>query len=432
MAAKGPKTLSVRLLGFPVGQLRQLETGRLEFAYLPEYLAAAEAFPLSMSLPLRRAPFDHVSAAPFFAGYLTDDPSARRALARMFQISEGNDFALLAAIGRDCAGAVSLHPADEPVIPDEEREARLRPLNPVELADRVRALASRPLFVDAEGEVRLSLAGAQPKAAIVMTEDGPALPLGGTPSTHILKASIDGVPDHLISEHCALWLARACGLPTARSELRQADDVEYLLVERYDRAKTTAGRIVRIHQEDMCQALGILPERRYENEGGPGLRAIFALLNETADPAHDRLGFLDAVIFNAMIGNTDAHGKNFSLIYADGIPRLAPLYDLTALRVYDSFHGEPASKRMAMKIAGKALPEELYRRHWFRFAEANQLSPAATAKRVSAIADKLHHALDKLLPEMAETLPRHSDMPARIREDAARRIERMASQVLVG
>lgn len=423
------KALSVRLLGYPVGELRQLlRGGQLEFAYLPEYLAAPEAFAISMSMPLREEPFGHDPAAAFFGGYLTDDPFARRALSKLFHISEGNDFALLAEIGRDCAGAISLHPSGEPVVPDEDREGALQPLSMEELAERVAKLRSRPLFVDPDGRVRLSLAGMQPKAAVVMRNGQVYLPLGGTPSTHIVKAAVEGVEDHLINEHFALELARACDLPAPKSRLHRVGAIEFLVVERYDRVVRDDGRVIRIHQEDFCQALGNPPDRRYEFEGGPGLRDGFLLLERTADPVRDRLGFLDAVIFNAMLGNVDAHAKNFSLLYRDGRPRLAPLYDLTALRVYETLHGEPASRKMAMKIAKKAYPEELYRRHWQRFAESNRLSPAAVIRHVTRMAERVIAALDRTVPELSARLPRASDMPARIAADVAARAKRMAAQ----
>lgn len=426
------KRLSVRLLGYRVGELRQLDTGRLEFAYLPEYLAAAEAFAISMSMPLRKEPFGHDPAAAFFGGYLTDDPHARRALSKLLHISERNDFALLAEIGRDCAGAISLHPPDDPVIPDEDRESELQCLSLSELADHVARLRSRPLFVDPDGKVRLSLAGVQPKAAIVMRGSEIFLPLGGTPSTHIVKASVEGVEDHLINEHFSLELARASGLPAPKSELYREGGVEFLVVERYDRAVAPTGRVIRIHQEDFCQALGLSPDRRYEFEGGPSLRDAFALLERTDDPVRDRLGFLDAVIFNAMLGNVDAHAKNFSLLYREGRPRLAPLYDLTALRVYETLHGEPASRKMAMKIAKKAYPEELYRRHWERFAQANGLSPAAVLRQVTRMADRVVNGLDRTVSAVSAQLHRASDMPERIAADVPARAELMAEQVRQG
>jgi len=423
------KILSVRLLGYPVGELRQLHTGRLEFAYRPEYLAAPDAFAISMSMPLQEEPHEHERAAPFFGGYLTDDPYARRALSKLFHISEGNDFALLAEIGRDCAGAISLHPPGDPIVPDEERDGELHALTIDELAERVAKLKTRPLFVDPDGRVRLSLAGVQSKAALVIDGGEFHLPLGGTPSTHIVKAPIEGVEDHLVNEHFSLELARACGLPAPISRIHRVGEIEFLVVERYDRAMLENGRVIRIHQEDFCQALGIPPNRRYEFEGGPGLRDGFALLERTADPVRDRLGFLDAVIFNAMIGNVDAHAKNFSLLYGDGQPRLAPLYDLTALRVYETLHGEPASRKMAMKIAKKAYPEEMYRRHWQRFAESNRLSPAAVIRHVTRMAERVIAALDCTVPELSARLPRASDMPARIAADITARVERIATQL---
>jgi serine/threonine-protein kinase HipA len=202
--------------------------------------------------------------------------------------------------------------------------------------------------------VRLSLAGAQEKLAIHRSPQGISIPLGGAPSTHILKPAIERFGGLIHNEAFCMNLARLIGLSVAPVEVGNIEGIDYLLVERYDRRWEADGepigqRLKRIHQEDFCQALGIVPERKYQNEGGPSLKESFVLLREcSSSPVLDLNALLDAVIFNALIGNHDAHGKNFSMIYSGGKTRMAPLYDLLCTTLYTEL-----STKMAMKVGGE-------------------------------------------------------------------------------
>jgi serine/threonine-protein kinase HipA len=224
-----------------------------------------------------------------------------------------------------------------------------------------------------------------------------ALPLNHAPSSHILKPEMADLPGGAHNEAFCLSLAAACGLTTAKAVVRQipSSGRVFLLVERYDRRQNPAGDLKRLHQEDFCQALGVDPEYKYQNEGGPDLTACFDLLRSAARPsAPEMLRLLDAVIFNALIGNNDAHGKNFSLLYDRRYPALAPLYDILCTAVYPDL-----SEKMAMKIGGEYRFDALFPRHWENFAEKAGLSPAQTKKRVLRLAGEISHQASKIFKD---------------------------------
>jgi len=235
----------------------------------------------------------------------------------------------------------------------------------------------------------LSLAGAQDKLPVVFDGQRIGLPKGVQPSTHILKPAIASVEDSVLNEGFCLSLAQAMRLSTAQAQIFVVQGLQVLLVARYDRRVGVDGQLVRIHQEDFCQALGVVPEMKYQNEGGPDLKACFDLLRKATRPSAPQvLRLLDAVVFNALIGNHDAHAKNFSLVYAgqskNVAPTLAPLYDMLCTAVY-----EHLTPKMAMKLGSKYKFTEVQARHWEQFAQAAGLSKAQTKKRVLQIAQQL-------------------------------------------
>lgn len=354
------KQLSVRLHGHPVGTLRQDETGRMSFAYLPEASA-----PVSLGMPVREEPYDHARCVAYFGGLLPESDEARRAIARRFGVSPNNDFSLLKVIGYDCAGAVSLHAPDEPVADREAEPLVARQLDEGELAAHIRELPRKPLFLGVDG-LRLSLAGAQEKAAVCLDGDGKiALPQDGSPTTHILKPAIDRLEDTVQNEYFCMRLARRLGIDTPEVTIRRAEDVPFLLVARYDREQLPGGRLRRVHQEDFCQALGVASALKYQADGGPGFRECFDLLRQASRPVPDRNRLAELVVFNYLIGNRDAHGKNFSLLHPrPGTVQMAPAYDLLCAGIYDE-HGD----RMAMKVGGYYEESKIQPRHWERLCK---------------------------------------------------------------
>lgn len=353
-------TLTVYLRNERVGRLWLGEKRRFAFQYDAAWLAGGHAVPLSLALPLQPEIYADDSARPFFANLLPES-ELREAIARRLGLSEGNDFALLEAIGGECAGAVSLLP-DGAKLSDE---GEYRPLSDDELNALIRDLPKRPMLAGEAG-FRLSLAGAQNKLPVYYDEAAGqvCLPLGNLPSRHILKPPITRFADTVQNEVFCMQLAGRMGLPVPEAIMLH-QEVPLYLVTRYDRELGQDGKTRRLHQEDFCQALGIAPDQKYEKEGGPSLQACFKLLRENSiRPVADIKALVQWVIFNTLIGNADAHGKNIALLLDGQGPHLAPFYDLMCTAVYPELNN-----RMAMKIGGEDRPDWIIARRWEQFAK---------------------------------------------------------------
>ena len=337
---------------------------------------------MKVFLDVRAEPFDDHKTRPFFAGLLPEG-QMRRLIAQRFQVSNQNDFALLDRIGGECAGAVTLlAPGQAPPAPAEGDDVQW--LGDEEVVALLDELPRHPMLAGQDG-LRLSLAGAQDKLPVVFDGKRIGLARNGTPSSHILKPAIHAVEDSVINEGFCMALAETMRLKPAKSNVHTVLNRPFLLLERYDRVITEQGRRRRLHQEDFCQALGIVPEMKYQNEGGPDLAHCFALVRHVTRPSAPQvLRLFDYVIFNALIGNHDAHGKNFSLLYSDGTAVLAPLYDSLATAVYPTL-----TPRMAMKIGSKYKFSEIQARHWDQFAEGAGLAKAQARRRILELAKSL-------------------------------------------
>ena len=262
-----------------------------------------------------------------------------------------------------------------------------RPLDDDGLIRILDALPLRPLLAGETG-MRLSLAGAQSKVPVVLVDGRVALPAPGQPTTHILKPPIARFAATTENEAFVMRLAAAVGLDVAPVEARAVRGRTFLLVERYDRSMADDGQVRRIHQEDFCQALGVPPETKYASEGGPTLKDCFALIRRIATrPALDVLKLLDAVIFNLIAGNADAHGKNFSILYDGGAAKLAPLYDLLSTVRYPEL-----SPNLAMKIGMRGTLAEIDVKAWTAFASETGLGMPLVRRRVAELADSVSGA----------------------------------------
>lgn len=249
-------------------------------------------------------------------------------------------------------------------------------------------MLQKPMLVGEDG-IRLSLAGAQDKLAVTVMNGHLALPINGAPSTHILKPVNRDFPSLIENEWFCLNLARKIGLNAVEAELRYAEGTPYLLVKRYDRI-VVEHTIQRLHQEDFCQAMGIASEKKYQREGGPSLKDCFHLLKDVSSiPAIDIKMLLQGVLFNLIIGNNDAHGKNFSLLYSAKNSRLAPFYDMISTVYYPTL-----ASKMAMKIGSKYEFDGLFPRHIEQMAEEIGLSPALVLKETVRIINVLEKHLE--------------------------------------
>jgi serine/threonine-protein kinase HipA len=387
------RTLEVWCFNELAGVLSDEPDG-LTFTYEETWRATARP-PLSHSLPLDGS-YSTIAVEAFFGGLLPEGAPRERA-ARNLGVSASNDFALLAALGGDTAGAISLlAPGERPAPVGED----VQWLPDGELATLIDELPGRPLHADEDGEYRLSLAGAQDKLPVVLGADGRiGLTKGLTPSTHILKTPIADHDGTIANEALCPAIGRILDIDTVRTSPRRVAGREFLLVERYDREHTQNG-VRRLHQEDFCQALGIPARRKYQSEGGPGLVDCFTLLREAvAVPAREALKLLDMVVLSFLIGNNDAHGKNYSLLYLPDsrMATLAPAYDLLSTVVYPGL-----SRKMAMSIGGEYRPDYVQPRHLNRLLEQAGLGPAAARRRIRALADAAPAAAHQARMALAE------------------------------
>lgn len=373
--------LSILIGDKRAGDLWLDERKRFCFRYEESWLKES-VIPLSLSLPLRAAPYVDDEPHAFFANLLPEQ-KIREVIARNLGISPGNDFALLEKIGGDCAGAVSVLPGDEHPAP---RAGGYQRINDAELAEIIRSLPRKPLLAGEEG-MRLSLAGAQKKLPVRYRNGEFFLCLDGAASSHIIKPPIEGLDGTVENEAFCMRLAASLGLDVPRSFLCAPEGLKLFVIERYDRVISDE-RVERLHQEDFCQAMNILPEFKYEAEGGPSLARCFELVRKrSARPGRDVLSLLRWVAFNYLIGNGDGHGKNLSLLLLPDGPVLTPFYDLLSTQIYAHF-GVAGS--LAMSIAGEAVPSAVQRRHWERFAEEMKIKPSLVLREVLDLAKAIH------------------------------------------
>jgi serine/threonine-protein kinase HipA len=390
------RTLDVYIGDDITGQLVQDDGGQMSFTYAEGWRNKPGAVPLSQSLPLRAEPFKGKECRGFFGGILPEE-AKREIIARNLGISARNDYAMLERIGGECAGAVTFVPAGGAL---PEKNYDYRKLSDNELAGILRELPKRPLLAGDKG-VRLSLAGAQDKVAVRIEGGEISLPLGGAPSTHILKPAVERFDGVVFNEALCMNLAAASGLPAAGVETRTVDGIDFLVVERNDRHHGKSAddnpTLERLHQEDFCQALGFVSEMKYQMEGGPSLKQCFALLRDVSStPVIDLARLLDAVIFNYLAGNNDAHGKNYSLLYkplekGGRETMLSPLYDIVSTVYYPDL-----SRDMAMKIGKEYSSENVTAKDFEQLAEEAGLGKALVRRRVPELADTVIASLAKV------------------------------------
>ncbi len=394
------RVLDVYLHEVMTGQLVQEEDGQLTFTYHELYLETPSSLALSHSLPLSKETYPSKICRGFFSGILPEGEK-REIIARNLGISAGNDFSMLERIGGECAGAITFVLAGVPF----PREANsYRHLTEKELADVLRELPRRPLLAG-DRQIRLSLAGAQEKLAVHIDDNVMSIPLGIAPSTHIIKPEISHYLGIVQNEALCMHLAQHIGLNVANVETHSVEGFDYLLIQRYDRissssegSKKTQPHLSRIHQEDFCQALGIVSEKKYQIEGGPSIADCFKLIREVSSfPVLDLQRLLDAILFNFLIGNNDAHGKNYSLLYTthpitgNDYVQLAPLYDLVCTMHYPNL-----STQMAMAIV-KYKPDRVQPTHVDILADECGLSKSLVKKRLLGMAQNIIDQIDQVI-----------------------------------
>lgn len=337
------ESLAVWFNDLRIAVVERERKGKLRLSYTDEaHDTFAGGTPLlSIDLPLTRDRYPNERTCAFLDGLLPEG-APRNAIAADFDLPASDVFGLIAALGKDCAGALVIQP-DEQSPPVQPTTSTAEPLTSDDLAELVANLRSAPLGVGRR--VRMSLAGAQEKLLLTRLPDGSwGRPVDGTPSTHILKPQIERYANTVENEAFCMRVASNLGFSVANVETILVDDRPVLVVERYDRIVDGEGLVQRLHQEDFCQAFGLPPQRKYQEDGGPTLARIANKLRDYAEPEAPAT-FLYALTLNVALGNCDAHAKNFSLLHTDsGALRLAPLYDLMATRLY------PIDDQLAMYV----------------------------------------------------------------------------------
>lgn len=394
------RILAVYLFGTRCGTVRTLPSGRHEFEYSAVWLNRGPGIPLSISMPLGETPYPHQVITPFLWGLLPDNEKIHNqiAVAGDDRVSPRNVAALLAKVGIDCAGAVQ-------IIPDKASLTEQQLDDPVEwLTDeQIGAIVRR--MRDGKGaniqpgpwvEGRFSLAGAQPK--FTLTKDPVTgafgFPSWRTPSTHIFKPPMPDLADQLHNEHVCLSIARMLNINAVDSQIMHFDGEPVIAVDRYDR-RTVDGSVRRLHQEDMCQAMSVYPACKYQSDGGPSASGIARkVLHGSAHPARDIETFARSLVLNFLIGGTDAHGKNYSVIFGRGGKyRLASIYDINSLIPY----GIDRKTRMAMSIGGKYRIADIQPRHFEKLALDIGTEPAAMRQILEEMVGQLPDAASSVV-----------------------------------
>lgn len=407
---------------FAVGEL--LDGDNLSFTYLDVWSSRKSAFPLSVTMPRNTPSFGPEKILPWLANLLPESHLSE--IGQQLRVSPQDIVGVLGHLGRDTAGAISVG------APRKSGTTNVIAISDEAAMEKIISeLPEKPFLIGTKG-VSMSLAGVQDKLPVYMLDDGVlGVPTDGTPSTHILKpdAVKTRLPASVQNEAFCMRLARHCGLDVANVTTGVAGNRSYLLVERYDRIRDGKGFVRRIHQEDFCQVLGYFPAQKYERSrfggrNGPTLVDMFKAIEEFISPG-EREKFLDAVIFNVLICNTDAHAKNYSILIGQGgSAKLAPLYDLMCASIYPN-----VDQSLAQSLAGKTNANELHANDWKELATSVNLSPAKTLRRVQSLADSVLQHAKMVANEIAESPVGDHDLLKRVSYEVQKRAKRILRQL---
>jgi len=405
--------LGVFLNGRYVGRLNRESSGAIDFQYATTWLDWEHAFPISLSLPLRVDRFIGAPVVAVFDNLLPDNDIIRRRVAERVHAKGIDTYSLLAVVGRDCVGALQFLPeGDNPDAPgkisgkliDEESIARI-----------LRDLESTPLGLGEDEDFRISLAGAQEKTALLFWKGAWYKPLGSTATTHILKPQIGNLPNGIDlsnsveNEYLCLKLTQALGLPSASVSMVNFGKERVLVVERFDRLWTRDQRLLRLPQEDFCQAFSVPPSIKYEADGGPGIVKILNLLKGSDTPEADREMFIKFQIVFWMLAATDGHAKNFSIyLLPGGRFHMTPLYDvLSAQPSFDAGHIRKNKVKLAMAIGNNRhyVVDTILPRHFIETAEKGDLSQNIIQKILRDLLSVAQNAITTVLEELPSNFP---------------------------
>lgn len=414
--------LILAMNGIQVGTLIWERSGAMTFQYHSHWLKQPGARAISLSLPLTSRTYRGERVYNFFDNLLPDSEAIRARMQTRFQTPTNHPFDLLASVGRDCIGAIQLYPENQSV-PDV-RTLSSEPVNDRDIEHILGSYQGAPLGMDRDHDFRISLAGAQEKTAMLWRGDQWHRPTGSTPTSHIFKLPIGYLEHSNIdlresseNEWLCLRILSAFGLPTAHSRLAKFGQQTILIVERFDRRWSTDGSwLMRLPQEDFCQALGVAPAFKYESDGGPGIAAGMELLLGSQQANEDRARFFKAQILFWLLAAIDGHAKNFSLFIEPGSAyRMTPLYDVISAYPLMAQGSLPANRaKMAMAMKGRNRHYHWSRvqpRHFLSTARHVGFSEAQARKLIDEVVEQTDSAVSAVAGQLPEDFPTHISEP---------------------
>lgn len=405
--------LDVYLNGRLVGRLHRSAGGAVEFRYDESWLSWEGALPVSLSLPLREERYSGDAVITVLDNLLPDDEAVRRRVAERVRAESHSVYDLLSKIGRDCVGALQFLPQGYAPDPVDAVEGRQIPDG--EVAERIRSLAMTPLGIDETEAFRISIAGMQEKTALLFWKEKWHLPHGTTATTHIMKPQIGVLPSgvdltqSVENEHLCLKLTSAFGLPTARTAITDFDDIRVLVIERFDRRWDQEERLLRLPQEDCCQALSVPSSLKYDADGGPGMSDLLNLLQGSDTPSVDRRLFLKSQIVFWLLGATDGHAKNFSVFLRPGSRfSLTPLYDvMSAQPAVDAGKIRKNQYKFALAVGDNRhyVMDTILPRHFMQTAESSGVKGTVVEEVCAEVAGSAEYAIGEALGSLPEGFP---------------------------
>ena len=418
------------------GRLLKEPSGAISFTYAASWLQWDYRFAVSLSLPLRESAWRGATVAAVFENLLPDNPDIRKKVAERTGAAGTDAWSLLDEIGRDCVGAMQfLHEGEKPDAPDVVHG---EPVSDEQIERILDNLGRVPLGIDPEHAFRISVAGAQEKTALLFHDGKWMQPTGTTPTSHILKPQIGTIPTasgevdltaSVDNEHYCLTLLEQFGLEIARTRIETFGKRRVLVVERFDREIRENGSLLRLPQEDCCQALGVPPSRKYQSaveghQNGPGIVSIMKLLQGSDVPIRDRAAFFKSQILFWLIGATDGHAKNFSIfLLPGGGYRLTPFYDVLSVQTAFDRNQIPRKHfRLAMSVgkSGKYKVEEIAGRHFVESGRKAGLGPKIIGEVINEVLDLAGNAPDRTLAKMPDDFDQ--DIHASIAAAISRRL----------
>ncbi len=399
------RVLEVYVGATKVGRYSRAASGATSFRYDPDWLSSPRAFPITLSMPLSDRLWSGERVTSYFDGLLPDDPTVREKIAAREHADSTQVFDLLAVLGRDCVGALRFVP--EGGDPGHPAKMRYRPVSDHEIAARIASLGSAPLGMQADDDFRISIAGVQEKTAFLRIDGQWHLPLGATPTSHIFKPAMKSGPagadlsDTPWNEWFCLNLCRAWGLASARAEVRIFGGEPVIVVERFDRVWRD-GVLYRLPQEDLCQALGVPPARKYQRNGGPSILDVLQLLTGAVAPYEERMTFMKAQIVYWLLAAIDGHAKNFSIFHTPGGTTLAPLYDVISAAPYPELSVHKLKLAMAVGDRGHYRLKEVQPRHFYQTGQRAGLRAQDMDGLFSDLTAQMEGTLEKMATLAAE------------------------------